>query len=262
MQARHTDRYQYFQEQGISTRRFVLPYIQAVKPIDATSRILEVGCGEGGNLIPFLELTDSVTGIDISPTKIKHAQNFLELPISEGRCTILHTDIPTATVEQTGQFDVIFLRDVIEHIPNQHLFLRDIKPYLRKNGVIFFAFPPWHMPFGGHQQVCKNKFLSHLPYFHLLPKPLYTQVLTAFGEPEPKIQSLLHNYDTGITIERFQKIVRQEGYQFVKQDLFLFNPNYEVKFGLKGRKQLPILRNLSYVRNLYTTCMYAVIRAA
>jgi hypothetical protein len=65
------------------------------------------------------------------------------------------------------------LRDVIEHIPDQDRFFKHVRSYLQPDGVIFFGFPPWYMPFGGHQQVCHSKFLSKLPWFHPLPFPLF-----------------------------------------------------------------------------------------
>jgi 2-polyprenyl-3-methyl-5-hydroxy-6-metoxy-1,4-benzoquinol methylase len=74
-------------------------------------------------------------------------------------------------------FDVIFLRDVIEHIHNQERFIGFIKRFLKDDGVIFFAFPPWRMPFGGHQQIIPNRFLSMLPFYHILPKYLYKWIL-------------------------------------------------------------------------------------
>src|SRR5690606_22371864 len=78
------------------------------------------------------------------------------------------------------QFDLIIMRDVIEHIPNQELFMKYVKKFLKSDGKFFLAFPPWQNPFGGHQQVCRNNLLSKLPWFHLLPKNLYKLVLDRF----------------------------------------------------------------------------------
>ena len=261
MQDRHADRKRYFREQSTSTARFVIPYILSEVNLGPETRVLEVGCGEGGNLVPFLEQVRDVVGVDISPNKVQKAQDYLADAIAAGQCRVIETDIRSTSVQDIGQFDLIFLRDVIEHIPEQHLFLRDIRPYLKPNGVIFFAFPPWYMPFGGHQQVCRNKLLSVLPFTHLLPRILYKRLLSFGGESPETQRGLMEIRDTGITIERFRKIVDEQGYQIVKEDLFLLNPNYEIKFGIKGRKQLPILRSIPYLRNFYTTCMYAVIRA-
>jgi len=49
-------------------------------------------------------------------------------------------------------------------------------------------------------------------------------------------------------------------YQFVAKDFYLINPNYEVKFGLTPRPQLPIIRGIPYLRDFITTCCYCLIK--
>ncbi len=46
-----------------------------------------------------------------------------------------------------------------------------------------------------------------------------------------------------------------------ERQLYLFNPNYEIKFGLKPRRAWPIFRSLPYLRNFYTTAGYYLLRA-
>ena len=65
---------------------------------------------------------------------------------------------------------------------------------------------------------------------------------------------------TGISIERFEKILKKSGYKIVKRDLFLINPNYEVKFGLKPRKHPAIVSYLWFLDNLITTSAYYLIQ--
>lgn len=125
---------------------------------------------------------------------------------------------------------------------------------------MFLGFPPWYMPFGGHQQVCHSKILSKVPYFHLLPKALYRGVLRAFGESQPVIDELLYIKSTGISIETLRKIIADNDYTIDREQLWLINPNYEVKFGLQKRKQLGIIEALPWLRNFLTSCGYYVIR--
>ena len=40
--------------------------------------ILEIGCGDGGNLLPFTELGCNTTGVDLSAGRIKDAILFFE----------------------------------------------------------------------------------------------------------------------------------------------------------------------------------------
>jgi len=73
MHERHTDRELYFREQAHTTRKHVIPFIETVMPVTPALSVLEIGCGEGGNLLPFLEVGCSrVTGIDLSEYKIEN----------------------------------------------------------------------------------------------------------------------------------------------------------------------------------------------
>ena len=213
MQKRHADRQLYFNEQSITTQKYVIPFIEKHKPITADSHILEIGCGEGGNIKPFLDLGCQVTGIDINGGQIAIAKEIYSVHPNNRNLTLICEDIYKVT-ELHNKFDIIIIRDVIEHIPNQELFLPFIKRFLSPHGIIFVAFPPWQNPFGGHQQICNNKLLSHLPWFHLLPRPVYKKVLE-WGNVNPG--GLLEIKDTGISLERFLSIVHKEKYRIVEE---------------------------------------------
>lgn len=257
MQERHKDRELYFKEQGLTTKKFVIPYVQEFIDFSATTRVLEVGCGEGGNMTPFLDLGCEVVGVDISETQIKNAQTFLD-KFNYKNFKVLARDIYKVDEKEIGQFDFIFLRDVIEHIPNQEEFFKIVKRFLSPKGIIFFGFPPWRMPFGGHQQICKSKFLSLLPYYHILPHSIYTSILKMFGEDKETIESLVEIKDTGISTSRFYRCINNENYLILKDTHFLINPNYETKFKLKGR-ELWSFAKIPYISDFYTTAVYCVI---
>lgn len=257
MLERHKNRLQYFNEQVKTTERYVIPYIEQVKKISPDLTILEIGCGEGGNLKPFLDMGCSCTGVDLSCGKIENGKKFYESHPSNESLSLICQNI--YDWDNNQQFDVIFLRDVIEHIPDQYFFMSVLKKFLKKDSVIFFGFPPWQNPFGGHQQVCKSPVLSKLPWFHLLPSFLYKSVLKVFGESKNKIEGLIGIKKTGISIERFEKILKDQDYTILKKTIYLINPNYEVKFNLKPRTQLGILRYLPWIRNFLSTAAYYVV---
>ena len=72
MQKRHTDRKMYFHDLEITSKEFYISYLSTFKELTSKSRILEVGCGEGGNLVPFAQLGCKVTGIDMAKTEHSH----------------------------------------------------------------------------------------------------------------------------------------------------------------------------------------------
>ena len=256
MHDRHTNKARYFKEQVYTTQKYVIPYMDQCKPVAGT-RVLEIGCGEGGNLEPFLDAGCECVGVDLSPAKIKVGQELFSEHERADHITFLCEDIYES--DKLGTFDWIFLRDVIEHIHDQERFMAFVKKFLKPGGKIFFGFPPWYSPFGGHQQICYSKFLSKLPYFHVLPMFMYKGILKLFKEPEKRIEDLVEIKETGISIDRFERILRKEGYKIDKRTLYFINPNYEIKFKLKPRKQIGLINAIPYVRNYWITCGYYVV---
>lgn len=257
MQQRHRDPLQYLNEQYESTKKHIVPFINAKFPIKSGMQILEIGCGEAGNLRPFLDMGCYCVGVDFSLPKIESGKKYYAQHPNADKIQLISDDIYNIK-EFQSKFDLIILRDVIEHIHDQNRFLGIMKTLMAPDGVAFFAFPPWQNPFGGHQQICKNKFLSILPYFHLLPKALYKGTLKLFGETDAKIETLLEIKDTGISIERLENYFAKNHYTILQKTLFLVNPNYEIKFGLRPLK-LPKWLGIPYLRNFLTTAGYYIV---
>ena len=107
--------------------------------------------------------------------------------------------------------------------------------------------------------MCESKVLSKLPFFHLFPKSVYGFILKSFGETDPKIEALMEIKDTGITIERFEKILKKTGYKKDKVLYYFINPNYEAKFGLKPREQVGFISSIPFVRNFLITTSYYLV---
>lgn len=259
MQERHSNIRQYFNEQAITTAKYVIPYINSVHPVTAATKVLEIGCGEGGNLKPFMEMGCKVTGVDLSQGRINKANEFFAEHSQRQHLTLIADDIYHRSASD-GQFDVIIMRDVIEHIHNQEKFMGFVKQFMTKDAVFFLAFPPWYNPFGGHQQICKSKFLSKLPFFHILPAFMYKGILKLFGEPQNIVTALLEIKETGISLERFERITRTENFHIEKKTLYFTNPNYEVKFGLKPRVQLGFISAIPFFRNFFVTAGYYALK--
>lgn len=257
MQERHSNRKQYFNEQSITTKRYVIPYINSIRKIEPGTNVLEIGCGEGGNLLPFVDMGCSVVGVELLRHQFENAENFYQNHPNKNLLTLICSDIYNIDPNTLPSFDVIFMKDVIEHIPDQSRFLGFLRQFLSPSGVIFFGFPPWRMPFGGHQQVC-NSILSKVPYFHILPVPIYKAILKLFGESDAAIADFLYVKSTGLSIIRFHRIIEQNQYQILRETYWMINPNYETKFGLKPRI-LPKWIKIPWLCDFYTTAIYCVI---
>jgi hypothetical protein len=64
--------------------------------------------------------------------------------------------------------------------------------------------------------------------------------------------------ETGISIERFERILKKTGYKILLQKHWLINPVYEYKFGWKPRKQFSWIQSIPFVRNFFTTAVYYI----
>ncbi len=251
-----------FQQQVDNARRYLLPFIESQLPLKPGLKVMEIGCGEGGVLRPFAEQGAQCLGVDLSASRIEKAIERMTPEIEAGQARFLAQNVyeEAFLAEHKGQFDLILLKDTIEHIPEQEKFIPYIKQLLKPEGYIFFGFPPWRMPFGGHQQICSSKVLGYLPYYHLLPRGLYRSILKAAGEPAHTIQELMEIKDTGISIKRFERIIRQNHLKIAARRLYLFNPIYEFKFGVKPREQGKWVDWVPWLRDFVTTAGWYMVK--
>ncbi len=257
----HSDVQEMIRQQKENAAAYVIPFIETTATLNANTTLLEIGCGEAGVLLPFVEKGCTCVGVDLNNIRTERAQSIFAKEIASGKLTVLYKNIFDADfiAKYKGAFDVILLKDVIEHIPNQEEFVPQLKQFLKPKGQVFFGFPPWYMPFGGHQQLCKNKWASKLPYYHLLPMGLYLKILKWVGEDAGNINELKEIKQTGISLERFERIVNNSGFKIVNKQWFLINPIYKYKFGLKPRKQNWLFGAIPFIRNFVTTCGYYTI---
>jgi len=253
MQERHSDRLCYFTELANTSREF---YIDYVRKYYTGCKVFEVGCGEGGNLLPFAEIGCEVTGIDRSAQRIVEAKSFYGSLNTEGKFVSIDF-FEMNNTDEDEKYDIVLVHDVIEHIGHKDEFLKHLKQFVAKDGIIFWRFPAWQMPFGGHQQICRHKFLSKLPFFHLLPVSIYRWLLYSFGEEQSCVDELLDIKECRISIEKFEKLLKNNKYIMINRCLWFINPHYKQKFNLKPRKLSPILSHIRYLRNLFaTSCWY------
>lgn len=251
-----------FQHQYLVTKEFIIPFLERNKKIESGLKVLELGCGEGGVLKAFTELGCTCLGIDLSVSKIEEGKKLLTDEIANG---FLHFETRNIfnqefQVELFNRFDLIILKDTIEHIPHQKDVLKILRSFLAKDGLIFFAFPPWSMPFGGHQQIAVKKW-GKAPYIHLLPKSLYLGYMGLVGENEATKKELAEIYDTRISIGRFENIAASAGFSTVLKRHYAINPIYQFKFGWKPRIQNKLIAALPYFRDFFTTTVYYLVKS-
>jgi SAM-dependent methyltransferase/putative salt-induced outer membrane protein YdiY len=261
--AYHQRRERYFDHQYRVTRDHVLPFVELSGPLPADARVLEIGCGEAGVLQAFLERGATAVGVDRSAPRLARGKELLAEHVQAGRLTLLHQDAQLLANQAAYQshFDLIVLKDVIEHVDDRPGLFAVMRSLLRPDGRIFLAFPPWRMPFGGHQQICRSWILSRTPYFHLLPSSIYRSLLGLFREQPARIESLMDTKRTGLHSADFEGLVKDAGFQIESQRFYAINPMYGYRFrGVTAREQASWVSARSSLRDFVTTCAYYTVR--
>lgn len=257
----HKDKKRYFQMQYQISKESIIPFVSSQLDFQQKLQVLEIGCAEAGVLKAFTELGHQCTGIELSPSRIETAKSFFEEELNTGKIDFIAKDIYDIDIQKDlkHKYDLVILKDVIEHIHDQKKFIARVGDFLNPNGKIFFAFPPWFMPYGGHQQMADHKIASILPYYHILPKSVYKLCLKIFGENPQKIKDLLEIKETGISIEQFQRLVKNNEFRILIKKFYLINPIYKYKFNIKEVEQLNLISNLYLLRNFFTSSAYYLI---
>ena len=262
MQKRHTDRRIYFKELANTSRDYYLDYVSDCIGLTPQIRVLEIGCGEGGNLAPFSEKGCTVTGIDIDEPRIENAKLFFQESGLEG--TFIYSDFLSVPVpeKQEEKYDLVLVHDVIEHIEPQFKigFMTHMKAFMKPDAVAFFGFPAWQMPFGGHQQICVSR-VSKLPFIHLLPEKTYCRLLAKKGESQSLVNELCSIRRSKMPIEKFEKLIQEADMHFCKRTLWIINPHYKQKFHLLPLREIFPLNMIPYLRNFYTTAAWYILKA-
>lgn len=254
----HTDYKRYYDLQLANAKQSVIPFIEAAKPLLPGMQLLEIGCGQGSLLKAFNEKGLICTGVEMYELWLEKAQEWLAPEINTGTIRLISSDIYEVDPQKDlgTLFDIIVLKDVIEHIYNQEKLIAWMQQFLKPGGVIFFGFPPWQMPYGGHQQVLQG-WLAKTPYWHLLPMPLFKALLRANKQ---YAHEMVEIKETGISIERFERILKKENYEIVAEKHWLVNPVYQYKFGWKPRRQFGFIKAIPYLRNFFTTAVYYLVK--
>lgn len=223
----------HFYEQREFTKKYLLPYFQKNIPNFHKMKVLEVGCAEGGLLEVFLELGMEAAGIELDEKRVETARKKnpnLNIVVGDITDTELLKTI-SAKFDISKKFDLIIMREVIEHIKNKRAAFDNLDKLLNDGGYLFVSFPPKYSPFAGHQQIGKS-FLKMIPYLHLFPKILLKPVANYLNEKEDYIEEIKYHFSTGCTIKEFEMLSMIHNFQYVKKELFLFRPIYSIRFGL------------------------------
>jgi ubiquinone/menaquinone biosynthesis C-methylase UbiE len=149
-------------------QRHLVAYHHAAQII--SGNVLEIGCGEGYGIPLLAPHCTQYTAID------KYTTNLSSLPPN---AKFIQTNVPELPLFADNTFDYVVSFQVIEHIQNDHIFLKEIHRVLKPNGKLLFTTPnaaqsltrnPFHTreytvaQMAAHTHIYFNKF-EHLGIF-------------------------------------------------------------------------------------------------
>ena len=131
-------------------------------PLVERCRVLEIACGDGGNIIPMgFQLPGSeFVGIDSASIPIEHAQRVIE------RCGVKNVSVQALDLMEFGRdfgtFDYIIAHGIYSWVPKavQERILGICRDHLSPNGVAFISFNTG--PAGHIRQLTRDMMMFHL----------------------------------------------------------------------------------------------------
>ncbi|MDD3807201.1 MAG: class I SAM-dependent methyltransferase [Candidatus Marinimicrobia bacterium] len=230
----------HYYEQFKHTQEYLVPYFQKHIPDFKTFRILEVGCAEGGSLKVFHDLGMCVTGAELEPGRVAIGKN------KNPELDIRVMDITDPKIlDQLGTYDLIILRDVIEHVFDREAAFSNLQYLSSDHAYLYITFPPKYSAFAGHQQNCRS-FLRRIPFLHILPSSMIRKMGKRQKEDPRVIEAIIGNYKNGLTIKRFERYYTKFHFKAVIKELFLIRPIYRIRFGLRPLRfpNIPFIREV------------------
>jgi SAM-dependent methyltransferase len=238
----------HFFEQEKHTRNYLLPYFNKHIPHLAGCQVLEIGCAEGGFLQVLTQVGLDARGLELSAGRVATALQYApRIQIKVGDIT--DPEIPKLI---GTQFDLIVLRDVMEHIPTREITFRNLNELLKKSGYLYITFPPKFSAYGGHQQNARS-LIKFIPFFHLLPEAVIRKAGSFLRENPLAMEQILKTYKNGLSIHEFENLCTAYRFSIKVKELFFSRPVFKTRYGL------PMIRfpNLPYFREfLASGCEY------
>jgi 2-polyprenyl-6-hydroxyphenyl methylase/3-demethylubiquinone-9 3-methyltransferase len=104
------------------------------KPLNKL-KILDIGCGGGLLCEPLSKMGAAITGIDASKDNIEVAK----LHSKKMNFNIKYINCSPENLILKNEFDVILNMEVIEHVQDVNLFIKNCSKLIKKNGIMFVA---------------------------------------------------------------------------------------------------------------------------
>lgn len=132
-------------------RRKIIGSVIAQLRLPENARILEIGCGTGGNL-KMLSSFGRVDAIEMNPDAVALVQK------EHGNSVhVVQGALPGIPADMLGQYDLVCMFDVLEHIADESAVLRDARSLLNQKGRLIVTVPAYQWLWGTHDEFLHHK---------------------------------------------------------------------------------------------------------
>ena len=244
----------YWDYQQILAEDYYIPYLKNKGKISTlnTKSIIDIGCGNGGFIdavkSSFNKKSNCLSlGIDIKDFKTWEGKN------TDYR---VHNILEDDNADYKKKYDLVILRDVIEHIPNQYKqkFINTARDFMNDSGKMLITFPPYLSPFGLHQQALMKSFLKKTPYLSIFPKNVLKRLTMKLEDTDTwnKVEEII---DSSMTISGFKKLINQANMSISMQHFFTVRPSHEIRYNVKSFQSpfgsIPLIREFLVLGTCY-----------
>lgn len=225
----------------------LVPYLSKIGVFQPGYSVAEIGSAEGGVLAAFVDsgaihpLGTDIVSIRLEKGKI--ISDIIDCKID----FVLHNIISEEPKQEwIEKYDLVILRDVIEHLDNTALALKKIKKIIKPGGYLYVTFPPYYSPFGGHQHTVEN-FWGKFPFIHYFPDFIFHRLIASGREND--IFEVKRLQRIRLTPKKFINAAINSGFEIFHKDYYFLRPVYKMKFGLPTIKSnilvfCPLMKNV------------------
>ncbi|MGH3128342.1 MAG: class I SAM-dependent methyltransferase [Gaiellaceae bacterium] len=223
----------YFDYQRRICAEVVIPWLESRVSLDGI-RVGDFGAHHGGMVDALRESgkVASAVGLELRDDVVRSS------PFAGDEHFRLEVADLMALSDDSYQFDLVLLHDVLEHLPDAQGALRRMARQVRPGGWIFVSFPPYYSGFGGHQHLARS-LARWVPFLHVLPREVFLRVArpadNEYMTAADSLEDMVSVRQARLTLRKAERAFHHAGLRVESRELFLIRPEYTVRYGLSTR---------------------------